>query len=65
VRGFGNGQKKLKQREMNKNRTLQARKKHFQKNQLICKSTLLNFILKSLNLLDNIHTVHLRNTKVL
>ena len=31
---FVNGQKKLKQRKLIKNRTLQARKKQFQKNQL-------------------------------
>jgi hypothetical protein len=31
---FGNGQKKLKQRKMIKNKTLIARKKQFQENQL-------------------------------
>ena len=31
---FGNGHKKLKQRRLTKNRTLEARKKQFQKNQL-------------------------------
>ena len=31
---FGTGQKKLKQRKLIKNRTMDARKKQFQKNQL-------------------------------